>query len=112
VSDKSALEETLVWQLKVSGAPPFERGYIFARPRKFHLDVAWPTLKLGVEVQGGVWLAKGGHNTGTGLINGYEKLNLACEFSWFVLQYDSSAIRNGTAVLQILRILTALEGEK
>jgi hypothetical protein len=109
VSDKSALEEALVWQLKVSGAPPFERGYIFAKPRKFHWDFSWPAYKFAAEINGGTFMAKGGHNTGLALRRDYAKYNLATITGWKFLLYDGKAVTDGSAVLEILRFLKMLQ---
>ena len=108
MSDKSALEEALDFQLRACGVRGYVREYVFAAPRRYRLDFAWPELKLGAEAQGGIFMGKSRHNTGAGLQDSYEKLNLACELGWFVLQYDGSAIRRGEAVQQIERVLAIL----
>jgi hypothetical protein len=81
VSNKSLLEEQLKAQLADYGLPQWESNYHFYPGRRLEMDVAWPKYKVGIEVQGGIWI-KGGHSSGTGLLRDYEKLMLANELGW------------------------------
>lgn len=65
--------------------PVFEHDYIPGR--KFRLDIAWPDYKVGVEVQGGLWL-KAAHSTGTGIKRDMEKRNLGILNGWRVLECE------------------------
>ena len=46
----------------------------FIPPRRFRFDFAHLPTRTAIELQGGIWV-KSGHNTGTGLLRDYEKLN-------------------------------------
>ena len=89
-----------------------EREYIFAHPRKFRFDFAWPSLKIAVEIDGdtrgspvichncrskvravakngtiGRELRLGGrHSRGDGFQSDSEKQNLATCLGWSVLR--------------------------
>lgn len=64
--------------------------------RRFRCDFAWPAHRLVVEVQGGVWLPKGGHTGGKAQIDDMEKLNLLTLAGWRVLQVTPKQVVDGT----------------
>lgn len=76
----------------------FVRQYLFLPDRDFRFDFCWPnegptveprtaTGGVALELQGGIWKDKTGHNTGAGLIRDFEKLNLAQASGWVVFQF-------------------------
>ncbi len=58
----SDAEATFCLQWEADGLPKFEREYRFDDVRRFRFDVAVPSLKLAVEIDGGIF-GKGGHST-------------------------------------------------
>lgn len=98
----SDLEELLEQQIRCSGLPAPERELIFARPRRWRFDMAWPALMLAAEVNGGTWIA-GRHNRGSSIAADYEKLNEATLRGWRVLQFTADMVRDGRAVALIER---------
>jgi len=101
----SDLEETLAWQMKVSKIPVPEREHRFAPPRRWRFDFAWPALMVAVEAEGGTW-AGGRHTTGTGFRADCQKYNAAVELGWRVLRFTGTEIEDGSALLQLGRVLT------
>ena len=89
---KSVLEITVAILLDSHGIQ-YQREYKFSFSRKFRFDFAILEHKIGIEIQGGQWLTKSGHNTGKGLQKDYEKLNLAQIEGWKVLQYSTDDIK-------------------
>jgi very-short-patch-repair endonuclease len=65
----------------------------FAPPRKFRFDLAWPDLKIAVELEGGVY-SGGRHTRGKGFENDCEKYNLAALNNWLVVRYTSNMLKN------------------
>lgn len=59
--------------------------YRFLPDRQFRFDFAIPSLKIAVEVEGGVWTG-GRHTRGKGFIRDMEKYNLAALRGWMVLR--------------------------
>ena len=100
----SDLEENLLFQIKAVKLPTPEREYIFAKPRRFRADFAWPDQMLLVECEGGIWV-NGRHNRPSGFAMDAEKDNLAAEKGWTVLRYTAGMIRTGAAIDQIKRVL-------
>ena len=64
------------------------REYKFHPIRKWRFDLAWPSLKLAVELHGAVFAA-GRHTRGVGISNDAEKMNAAQMIGWNVLVYTS-----------------------
>lgn len=66
--------------------------YRFAPPRKYTLDFADPTKRIGIEIQGGIWQSKSGHSGGTGVTEDAEKICLASILGWRIFQLVGAAI--------------------
>jgi len=60
--------------------------------RKFRFDAANPTLKIAVEIEGGLWIT-GRHNQPLGMIQDMTKYNLAVLEGWKVLRYTTDTVR-------------------
>jgi very-short-patch-repair endonuclease len=94
-------------QCQLLGLPVPVGEYRFHPVRKWRFDYAWPTQKVALEIQGGVF-AKGRHVQGAGLRKEYEKLNAAAADGWRVLFILPEQVSNGTA-MQIIE--TTLRSE-
>ena len=68
------------------GLPAPEREYRFDPKRRWRFDFAWPSLKLAVEIEGGVWI-RGRHVRPVGYLADLEKYNRAVVLGWRVLRY-------------------------
>lgn len=66
--------------------------YRFSPPRRYRWDFCHPESKIAIEIQGGVWMRRGGHSGGTGVIKDYEKLCLAAAHGWRVFLLADSMI--------------------
>lgn len=78
--------------------------YAFAKPRRWRFDLAWPTIKLAVEVEGGQWIS-GRHNRGAGFEADCEKYNEATILGWRLLRVTPAMIDDGRALAAIERAL-------
>lgn len=76
--------EELAAQCAMGGLPEPQREYRFHGERRWRFDLAWPELRLAVEVDGGAWV-NGRHNRASGWMRDQEKLNEACVLGWRVL---------------------------
>lgn len=61
------------------------KEFRFHPTRKWRFDYAFPSLKVAVEVDGGVWTG-GRHINPAGYVNDMEKLNNAASMGWLVLR--------------------------
>jgi len=66
--------------------------------RLFRWDFAFPEHKLMVEVHGGIWRAKGAHNTGTAIKRDAEKGAYAAGMGWRTFAVTGDQIDNGKAI--------------
>ena len=61
----------------------------FHASRKWRFDYAWPTYRVALEVEGGVWTG-GAHGRGTGITRDIEKYNYAAAMGWLVIRCTPS----------------------
>lgn len=101
----SALEDTFAFQLDAAGLTGYVREFAAIPGRRFSWDFAFVQERLLIEIQGGVWNG-GAHGRPTGITRDMEKLNIATEHGWKVLQFDTKMVKSGEALNvteQILR---------
>jgi hypothetical protein len=96
-ANESELELTLYAACRLfaipKGLPIPERQAVVVEGRGWRWDLAFPDSRLGIEVQGGTYLATPGkHSRGCGQSKDFAKLNAAALEGWTVLQFDSAAI--------------------
>ena len=109
-------KETLHWRKKC--ATPYESlrqtlqkqtarqwlaEYQFHNSRKWRLDLACLRLRIGIEIDGGVWLPGSGHAKPQRIIKNMEKQNALELAGWRVLAYTPQA-----DPAQILREIQAI----
>lgn len=110
---KEQLETSFLWhwtQLYPTLPPPV-RQYPIQNPstkRDWKLDFCWPDsdILLGVEIQGGSWMKKGGHNTATGQEKDYWRHNELVRMGWRILYYNTPMCKHMARVVdQVAEIL-------
>lgn len=103
---ESELEATLAFYLRLNDTIPApEREYKFHPKRRWRFDFAWPEQRVALEVQGGIHMAKSGHNTAAGITRDCEKANEAIVTGWKVLHVTREQIENGSAINWLRRAL-------
>lgn len=110
----SSLDLLVDAQAVEAGWPKPEREVRVCKDRKFRLDYAWPLFDEGnpdfpsggaaLEIEGGVWMNKSGHNTGKGILRDMEKQNLAVANGWRVLRLTPSQVCNGELTAWLKRL--------
>lgn len=102
-SQKAKLENSFAahWALLYAQLPEPVRQYRFADGRKFAFDFAWalPDMRLAVEIVGGAYMARSGHNSAAGMAKDYEKHNLATRLGWKVLYFSTPMLQDMTSVV-------------
>lgn len=115
-------EEHLALQLATSDRVRFAfvRQHQYVPGRQFKADIAFPPVRLLIEVQGGIaegWRtrtdpvtkqkyrekARGAHGSVEGVLRDNERLNLATLHGWAVLRFTPDEVASGAA-------LTFIEG--
>jgi very-short-patch-repair endonuclease len=82
------------------GLPEPVPEFRFAPPRRWRIDWAWPDQRVGLEVDGGVWVG-GRHTRGAGWLQDTEKLNAAAALGWRMLRCTPQQLASG-AILEAL----------
>ena len=92
---------------RAEGWPEPEAEQRLIPGRRFACDLVWLVARLVVEVQGGIWLRRGGHTGGRGQIDDMEKLNLLQLEGYVVLQVTPSNVTDGTLRDLLARVFEA-----
>lgn len=106
----STLERQFETLWRVVGGPEYVTEYRFHPLRKWRLDVAWPDLLVGVELEGGTWM-QGGHSRGKGFSEDCEKYNALVHLGWRVYRYTVDMLRDDpvghlSPLLELVRLRT------
>lgn len=103
----SKLEDKLAHQLKMAQLDPeWWREHRFHPERKWRFDFAWPNQMLAVEIQGGIYMKKGGHTSVTGFQRDCDKFNAGVILGWRILKFTPKDVQNGTALQTIEKALS------
>jgi hypothetical protein len=103
---KSALEEALRLQMLEAKLPPFIAQAKLVPGRRFSWDFCFEApYRLGIEVQGGLWMARGGHTSGQGVSRDCEKHNLATLAGWWTMAITAEHINTGQALEWITQFI-------
>lgn len=108
---KSHLEEKLESAILNDGSlPEYIRNYRHAFPgRKLEIDFWFDDYRVGVEVQGGIFIPPGkksGH-IGIGQHRDYEKMNLAQINDILLLQCDTKMLGSQDRISEFIEMLKA-----
>jgi len=80
--------------------------YKFHPTRRWRADFANPTLKIIIEIEGGVFKGiGGGHNRGAGYRKDLEKYNAATILGYRLLRYLPEQMKSGKFVTDLMQIL-------
>jgi very-short-patch-repair endonuclease len=102
--NKTDLADLLAMQISGLRLPRGVREYEGAIPgRRFRLDLAWPTLKMCCEVDGGDRM-QGRHNRAQGMAADCEKANLLTLAGWKVFRFTGSQVKSGAAIAFLERV--------
>lgn len=103
----SAIEDAFAFQLAAAGIE-YWREYKACPPRRFRWDFAIASRGNGiilVEIQGGIWRAKGAHNTGKAIQRDCHKNNLAVSNGFRVLYFTPDMVESGEALATVEEVL-------
>ena len=102
---RKALEDRLALHLRAHKVPHVRE---YSLPgRVFRWDFAFPDARLLVEVHGGIWRAKGAHNTGSAIQRDCEKAAYATGQGWRHFAVTGDQITSGQALAWIKTALEA-----
>lgn len=93
----SELEDQMARQIHVAGLPDPILEHRFAPPRRWRFDLAWPSDKVALEIEGGTWI-NGRHSRGAAFEKDCEKYNTAVLLGWQVFRVTNHMVLDGRAV--------------
>lgn len=102
----SAGEALLLFHLRSMKLPEGVAEHVFAPPRKWRFDRAWPDHMLAVEIEGGTWTG-GRHSRGVGFEADCIKYSEAAIAGWRVLRFTTNMVKTGVAIDALKRALEA-----
>jgi very-short-patch-repair endonuclease len=88
---KEAKQKILINKFIDNSLPAPVLEYRFYPDRKWKIDIAYPGLKIGIEIEGGLWIY-GRHNRPASMIKDMEKYNKMAEMGWYLLRYQPNKI--------------------
>lgn len=71
---------------------PLRKEYRFHPKRRYRFDFAWPDMKVALELDGGLFLKRGGHTSCSGKTRDCEKDFLAIQNGWYVIRWTAAMI--------------------
>lgn len=90
---------------------PAKREFYFWPGRRFHFDLAYPEVKLAVEIEGGTW-SRGRHVRPQGFERDCVKYNGAALQGWTVLRFTTGMVIDGRALETIQQWFEQHKGNK
>ena len=112
-SKSSTLEEQFDFQIRAMlPAFEYETEYKAVPDRRFRWDFAFTAQSVLVEVQGGLWMKKGGHNTACGIMRDIEKHNLATVHGYRVIYITQKNIDDLSGITYLRTILEGKTPQK
>lgn len=106
----NAGEELFLYWCRAVKLPEPVRNHRFNRLRRFEIDFAWPQWKIGVEIQGGVWMnGRGAHSRPVNILRDMFKHNMLIDDGWRVWHYTPGQVRTGEAIQHLDQIIRAAQ---
>jgi len=96
---QSELEAEFEFQLKASGIGGYVHEFRFHPTRKWRIDFAWPSAKIGVEINGF------GHHKLSRYTGDVEKGNEAVLLGWRLLHVTTAAVHDLSGLALVERVL-------
>ena len=78
--------------------------HMFYPGRKWRIDFAIVELKIGIEIEGGVW-TNGRHTRGNGFVDDMEKYNAAVTLGWVILRFTPQDLNKITTFETIKKVV-------
>ena len=80
------------------------RSMCFILGRKWRIDFAIVDIKIGIEIECGVW-TNGRHTRGKGFVDDMEKYNAAATLGWVILRFTPQDLNKITTFETVLKVV-------
>lgn len=91
---KSNVMDGVTMLMRAAGLPEPEREVRFDPERRWRFDYLWPSIRLALEIEGGVW-SSGRHTRGKGFLGDIEKYNAATLLGFRVIRATPKMVQSG-----------------
>lgn len=108
IKNKLSIRDTFIMLTEKEGLDTWPEFY-FTTQRMYRIDYCWPEYKVALEVNGGIHMQRGGHNTAAGLQRDYEKNNLLQSLGWKTIAVTPDQMFSNET---IKLIKSMIEGQK
>lgn len=108
---RTPIEDAMAKALREANINSFSRNCPFIQGRRYQADFWFPRLKLALEVDGGVWMNKSGHTSGSGYTSDRERDVEALLQGIITVRYTSDQVRSGYAIKTFQQIFNARSQE-
>jgi hypothetical protein len=101
-------QDSFAWYWRHAGGPAIATESRIVSNRQFRFDFSHEQSKVVIDLDGGTFGGKSGHNSGMGIESGYEKCNAASRAGWCVLRFGTKRMEKDMAgivdeVLAVIR---------
>lgn len=104
---KQTAENLFAFQLMALDVE-FEREHKAIPGRRFRFDF-FIKPDLLIEIQGGIWMAKGAHNTGKAITRDCTKGNLATLYGFRTLSFTTDMVNSGEALDMVEKVVRSIQ---
>lgn len=106
ITERKKWEMLFEHQLRSLEVKAWQCGFKFNPGRKWRSDFAWPEAMLLVEIEGGIWMPRGGaHSHPINILRDIEKYNSAAELGYRVFRFVGHKLKDLEAVNLVLRLV-------
>lgn len=91
---RASLNFKLIWKRLYPDLPLPTVEHTFLQGRKWRLDYAWPDLKVGFEIEGGVWGQRGRHVRAAGYEKDCTKYSCAAVLGWQIIRATTRQLQH------------------
>jgi len=107
-ADNNKWEDFFKFHIKVAGLPKPMGQFKFAQSigRRWSVDFAWPTQKIVVEIEGGIWRRGGGaHTHPMNVLRDIEKYNALALMGYRLFRFSDRELKDGSAIEMMKKVL-------
>lgn len=108
--DRRKLEYRFLEFWNYLGGPELKTEYRFHPSRMWRFDFALPEQMIAIEINGGTWMARSGHNYGQHVTRDYEKYNAAALLGWRLFLFTSDMLSQRHGAQHIEPIIALAKG--
>ncbi len=108
---RQAMLDALVERVNSTVGTEGKYEYCFYPTRRWRFDVAWPDVKVALEIEGGVW-QYGRHNRASSFLKDMEKYNEAASMDWLVLRCPWEWVEDGRIFEVLVKTIKMRSGQE